>query len=106
VQVKSGQLLLVDPKQQERKQQINLDTRKHYLLPDAAAIIDMKEWDFYDALDKIDVLYVERRNGPAFVGLSAKSLELKLGTHIGIRGRLTPVFTRKGMLHIIRELGV
>jgi prophage antirepressor-like protein len=103
-QVKSGQLLLVDPKMQQKKIDINLSARKHYLLPDAAAIMDMKEWDFYDALDKIDVLYVERRNGAPWVGLSAKSLELKLGTHIGIKGRLTPVFTRKGMLHIIREM--
>lgn len=105
-QVKSGQLLLIDPKQQQRKADINLSSRKNYLLPDAAAIMDMKEWDFYDALDKIDVLYVERRNGAPWVGLSAKSLELKLGTHIGIKGRLTPVFTRKGMLHIIREMGL
>jgi prophage antirepressor-like protein len=105
-QVKSGQLLLIDPKQQQRKTDINLSVRKHYNLPDAAALMDIKESDFYDALDKINVLYVERRNGAPWVGLSAKSLDLKLGTHISDKGRLTPVFTRKGMLHIIRELGI
>lgn len=105
-QVKSGQLLLIDPKQQQKKADINLSSRKHYLLPDAAAIMDMKEWDFYEAMEKIDVLSIERRNGAPTVYLSPKSLELKLGTHISIKCRYTPVFTRKGMLHIIRELGL